>query len=321
MRVTVLSNAQLGLNRSGMGRRGAAVVLHPQGGRAAAVQRGAARAGGRPDHGRDPGRASAAGPELLPVFGRGLETRPTDRADDRQVRIRRPTEIRRCCLIAGPHRREPSRLAPVIHERSCRVLLGGFGQRCRAAHPGLALNASALVGVGRWVLPAPGRPPQAAARRAGLEKSGGSCNERNDHGLTVRCFGTTAARTAGVRHAWPGRCLQRSLARPGVWPPFRTPATSADTGGPCGSHRGHGSWSGARPATVLEPLLPQATAASNRGGRCLCPVGVATPSAMRGTGVDCRRHRRTVPCGRPPSRSGHPRTDCRVRCLPGGCGG
>ena len=35
-------------------------------------------------------------------------TRPTDRADDRQVRIRRPTEIRRCCLIAGAHRRQSS---------------------------------------------------------------------------------------------------------------------------------------------------------------------------------------------------------------------
>ena len=89
--------------RSGMGRRGTAVVLHPQGGRAAAVQRGATWAGGWPDHGRDAGRAAAAGPELLPVFERGLEARPTDRADDRPVHLRRPAEIRRCCLIAGAH--------------------------------------------------------------------------------------------------------------------------------------------------------------------------------------------------------------------------
>ena len=105
MRVTVLSNATLGLsNDPGMGRRGAAVVLHPQGGRAAAVQRRAARAGGRQDRRRGPRRAPAAGPELVPVSRPGLEARPTDRADDRPVHIRRPAEVRGRCLASAAKR-------------------------------------------------------------------------------------------------------------------------------------------------------------------------------------------------------------------------
>jgi hypothetical protein len=43
-------------------------------------------------------------------------------------------------------------------------------------------------------------------------------------------------------------------------------ASSVETGGPC-SHRGHGSWCGARPDTGPESLLPQAPAASECGQR------------------------------------------------------
>ena len=51
MRVTALSNTDARTHRFEMGRRGTAVVLHSEGGRAAAGQRSAARAGGRQDHG------------------------------------------------------------------------------------------------------------------------------------------------------------------------------------------------------------------------------------------------------------------------------
>jgi hypothetical protein len=149
---------------------------------------------------------------------------------------------------------------------------------------------------------APGRPrprPQDRHRARHLHSA--------TSGLTVRCFGDD--------HCPDGWCPAR-VARPvsaGISGPdgcragARTPVTSADTGGPCGSHRGHGNWSGARPATGLEPLLPQATAASKRGWYGRCPVGMATPTAHAGTGVDCRRHRRTLPLwpSAVPSRSGH----------------
>ena len=91
--------------RSRMGRRGAAVVLHPQGGRAAALQRRAARTGGRQDRRRGPRRALAARPELVPVPGPGVEARPTARADDRPVHVRRPAAIRGRCLAADVNRR------------------------------------------------------------------------------------------------------------------------------------------------------------------------------------------------------------------------
>ncbi len=51
MRLTALSNTELGLTDPRWGGRGTAVVLHPEGGGAAAVQRSTARAGGWPDHG------------------------------------------------------------------------------------------------------------------------------------------------------------------------------------------------------------------------------------------------------------------------------
>jgi hypothetical protein len=47
-------------------------------------------------------------PELLPVPRPSLETRPTHCAGHRPVHIRRSAAIRRRCLIAGAHRREPS---------------------------------------------------------------------------------------------------------------------------------------------------------------------------------------------------------------------
>jgi hypothetical protein len=87
---------------------------------------------------------------------------------------------------------------------------------------------------------APGRPrprPQDRHRARHLHRAIG--------GLTVRCFRTTALRTAGVRQTrpgwrrWPCRCPRRSAVRTGVRPPtgHRPPAWTP--GGPCGSHRGH----------------------------------------------------------------------------------
>ena len=68
MRVTALSNAATrAQQRSRLGWPGAALVLHPEGGGTAAVQRRAARASRRQDRGRGPRRAPAAGPQLVPV--------------------------------------------------------------------------------------------------------------------------------------------------------------------------------------------------------------------------------------------------------------
>jgi hypothetical protein len=135
-----------------------------------------------------------------------------------------------------------------------------------------------------------------------LRKSREGCTRAGTiNGLTVRCF-RDDRRPDGWCPARVARPVSAAISGPaGVRPPAgcpagaRTPAISADTGGPCGSHRGHGNWSGARPDTGPEPLLPQATAASKRGWHGLCPVGVATPTAHAGTGVDCRRNRRTLP--------------------------
>jgi hypothetical protein len=116
--------------------------------------------------------------------------------------------------------------------------------------------------------------------------------QETNSGLTVRCF-RDDRRPDGWCPARVARPVSAAISGPAGCPAAaRTPAISADTGGPCGSHLGHGNRSGARPDTGPQPLLPQATAASKRGGHGLCPVGMATPTAHAGTGVDCRRHRR-----------------------------
>jgi hypothetical protein len=146
---------------------------------------------------------------------------------------------------------------------------------------------------------------------ADLEESRGSCNEGNDRRidrpllpewplsrpLAGRLVSGTLGQAGVCGDLWPGRVSDR-LPHAGH---------QRGHGGPCGSHRGHGNWCGARPDTGPEPLLPQATAVSKRGGHGRCPVGMATPTAHAGTGVDCRRHRRTPPLwpSAVPSRSGH----------------
>jgi hypothetical protein len=128
-------------------------------------------------------------------------------------------------------------------------------------------------------------------------------------GLTVRCFrngrppdGWCPAHVARLvsmampvyaATCGPGRMSGRD----------RTPATSMDAGGPCGSHRGHGN-----PCDAAEPgpgpLLPQATATSRNGSR----VGVRrawpplpTVRNRSGSAADTAGH---VHCGRPECRPG-----------------
>ena len=60
---------------------------------------------------------------------------------------------------------------------------------------------------------------------------------------------------------WPCRSLRRSEARTGCPAAYRTPATSVDTGDPCGSHRRHATSCGrSGPGPGPGPLRPQATA-------------------------------------------------------------
>ena len=94
MRAPVLSNATLGLSND-PGWKGEAPLwfyilkeaeLPPYNGK---------RLGRWPDRRRGPRRAPAAGPQLIPLPRPGLETRPTDRINDRTVHLRRPAQIRR----------------------------------------------------------------------------------------------------------------------------------------------------------------------------------------------------------------------------------
>src|SRR5512133_3060335 len=157
-----------------MGRPGAAVVLHPQGGRAPAVQRREARAGGRPDHGRGPRRAPAARPELLPLPGPRLETRPTAGTDDRLLHLRRPPALRRRSLIPRPPAsrtdRWGGRSTGTTTARDPATAVGaplgqGTGVRCWLAGPGSDLSEELAVGVGLAALDfrvAPACPPGSA---------------------------------------------------------------------------------------------------------------------------------------------------------------
>jgi hypothetical protein len=175
-----------------------------------------------------------------------------------------------------------------------------------------------------WRADAPGGRGVAAgpeaAGRAGLE---GRVEEvvtsRNDRRIdrpllsgrppSGRLVSGTRGQAGVCGDLWPGRVFGR-LPHAG---------TSADTGGPCGSHRGHGKWCGARPETGPERVLAQAIAASKRGGHGRCPVSMATPRPpmreQEWTAADIAGHFR---CGRPPCRpgSGHPRRSAASGVCP-----
>jgi hypothetical protein len=125
----------------------------------------------------------------------------------------------------------------------------------------------------RRVVAGRGRPPQAAARRPALRKSGGSCNESEraavegqcpSGGLTVRCFRYDRRPDSWCQPGWrqaPCRCLRRSEA----WTVVRrlSHAAIALTRVSCRIVTTHA----ARPG----PLLPQARARLSEDGRC--PAG------------------------------------------------
>jgi hypothetical protein len=169
-----------------------------------------------------------------------------------------------------------------------------------------------------------GRPPAAAARRAGLEE-----------GVTSRS------------HQRIDRPLLPELP-PSGWQVLGT-CGQAGLGGHTGIHSGRTPWTAVRlrmarrpparphsgpcaaaadmvtvrPDTGPEPLLLQATAASKAGRHDWCPAGSATPTARVEQALSDRRHGRTLPL-RPsamPSRFRTPADTLSPSASLGGCGG
>jgi hypothetical protein len=85
---------------------------------------------------------------------------------------------------------------------------------------------------------------------AGSSHAPGCRGLRGSRGIPAAAFGTTALRTDGVRHTWPGwcrwpcRCPQRSETRTDVRPP---------------THTGHQAWTWVIPAAATADMATRAT--------------------------------------------------------------
>jgi hypothetical protein len=195
------------------------------------------------------------------------------------------------------------------------------------------MSVTVEMATGMAVLIAPeqdrnGGQPWVSRSRATCASSsplGGSQIRPSSNGLTIRCFRNDLLWTAGVRHRWlgwrrwPCRCPRRSAVPDGVRP-LPHAGDQRRHGCPCGSRIGHDSSCGARPDAVRNRCyrrprpLREAWSVS---------TGMATAAARAEPERSGHRHCRTLrkwPSG-VPSRFRTPRTDCRVWCPPGECGG
>jgi hypothetical protein len=158
---------------------------------------------------------------------------------------------------------------------------------------GLTGERSSLAGeTGPWVDAPVVVVVLLAAPVGGLEKSRRSCNESGQAaverrsasgGLTVRCFRDNR-RPDGWCPADVAMPVSAAICGPDRCPAAHnsTPATSVDTGGPCGSHRGPANSCGAQPDPVRDRCYRRPQPCWFRhAGRTQSQAGARTAAVFR----------------------------------------
>jgi hypothetical protein len=176
--------------------------------------------------------------------------------------------VERQCASSAELSRNPQEMSPAGE---------GLLRRDAVVQPCLAGEACRPVPVAS--LPARGRPPQAAARRAGLEKSRGSCNERNDQRIDRPPLGKQSPSCPSRARWWTAVSAVASAA--GGWVAAAPPTASADRCRPAGDIGGR-----VRPSTADRASSSAASANVSRSvglSRVRCR---RRPARMR---QSCRR--------------------------------